>query len=136
MNVLFKVLTMCLFLWIGAGLAMAADAPFRIIYHQDNVNVDETTIAGELFVSVYNGSGGDVKDLIVAIPDPNDITYHNLPILIGSIPNDQMKEVTEHFEAAKAEAAETVAKEVVWSVEYTNPAGERKTVDVSGKKGL
>lgn len=116
---------------------LAAQDPFKIIYRQENVKITESDYSANVMINVFNNSGEDASELTVAIPETNDLLFHTLPTTIGDVPNGHMVEILVPIDLP-TEAATPVPQtgEMTWALQYRSPAGEYKTVDLVGKRGL
>ena len=116
-----------------AGPVFAQDA-FHVGYRQENVVVEGNTVTGKLLVSVYNVSGGKVRDVTVSVPGPNNVTYDNRTIFIGDLADGQRVEALDIFSVpAEMRQSDRVEDQISVDVEYTTAAGERKKAQVTGR---
>lgn len=114
---------------------VSAEDLFHISYRQQNLSSDSLTQSGILMVTVVNVSGEDVKDMMVSVPGPNNVTFDHRSILIGDLVEGAQTEILDQFHVPQELAnTEAVEDRIAWEVEYTNSAGQRQTVEVTGER--
>lgn len=110
-----------------------ADDKFHIHYRVANLNQDENSLSGTVFLNVYNTSGEGVSDMVAWIPEPNQVTYDQHQIGVGNLADGAQVEVLDPLivpiEIANTEPA---TEPVSWRLEYTNTLGQRLSIDVIG----
>jgi hypothetical protein len=115
--------------------SLAEQEPFHISYRQQNLSSDGLTKSGMLLVTVVNVSGENAQDLVASVPGPNNVTYDSRAIQIGDLADGQQVEVLNEFHVPQQFAnPDAIEHNVAWEVEYTDSAGERKSVRVTGER--
>lgn len=133
------LILVCLLLSLPALPASAAEdpPPFRLIFRQENVVSDEAKTHANLMINVINLSGGEAKDLLVSLPMQSSFIPLDVPVFLGTIPDGRQSEVVQVTALDNDTVAAAEPEErLMWRIEYTNPAGERTSVDVKGEKGF
>jgi hypothetical protein len=111
-----------------------ADEAFHVTSRQENVSSDDSTITGLLILNVYNTSGEVAQDLEAWVEGPNSVTYDNHRIFLGTLAEGDQIEVLDTISApAELAGPRTADETVVWTLEYTNSAGQRVTIQVAGQ---
>jgi len=122
-----------IFTFITLPYASLADDKFQIHYRVANLNQDETSLSGTVFLNVYNTSGENVSDMVAWIPEPNQVTYDQHQIGVGNLADGAQVEVLDPFIVPiEITTAEPASESVSWRLEYTNAVGQRQSIDVIG----
>lgn len=129
---------MTLSLIVLSGMsAQAAEEPFQIIYRQDNVKESPDFFVSDVFINVYNATEEDATAVTVSIPEPNQLLNHSLPVVFGDIPHRHQKEVVEKVMSLKNHVTSDLRTlPVIFRIEYSSAGGERKIIELEGKKGI
>jgi hypothetical protein len=113
--------------------ASLADDKFHIHYRVANLNQNESSLSGTVFLNVYNTSGEDVSDVVAWIPEPNQVTYDQHHIGVGNLADGAQVEVLDPFTVPiEITNVEPAAESVSWRLEYTDALGLRQSIDVVG----
>ncbi|OGW47972.1 MAG: hypothetical protein A2078_08880 [Nitrospirae bacterium GWC2_57_9] len=88
--------------------------------------------SAHLLVTVRNKSGSDAKDVVAFILEQNNVTEEH--VLIGNLSRDQRVEVMHPVGMPAEGASEVMDESAVWSIEYSDDSGARRTVLVQGTR--
>lgn len=119
---------------LAASPASAKDL-FDVAYRQINVPQDAAAASGYLLVTVRNMTGSEARDVAASVPEANTVTYDDRQVFIGTLAAGQRVEVMDAIgRAQEGMPSGDMAAEALWRIEFTDATGERKTVDVVGRK--
>ncbi len=114
-------------------LTSPAEDDFHVHYRLENLSEDSQYLSGTLFLNVYNTSGEDAFEIIAWVLDPNQVTYDQRQIGVGSLADGAQVEVLDEFIVPiEITQGEQETGPVTWRLEYTDPLGARHAVDVLG----
>ena len=115
--------------------AAGIEEPFHVMYRHIDTSSDADSLSGTLILNIYNTSGEDARDIVAMVPGPNNVTYDNRHIFIGTLNDGQQVEILERFVVPHdlGDAA-SLQDEVGWQLEFTNTLGARTTLEVVGHR--
>ena len=109
--------------------------PFEVIYRQDNTIPGDVSTKSDLYLTVVNQSGAEIRDVSVSAMTPNPFFVINIPIPFDSIPDGIHKELLVPADVPNLDVANNASEEIIWQITYTSSTGEPQTVDVVGERG-
>jgi hypothetical protein len=69
------------------------------------------------------------------MPIQNNVTFDNRTLFVGDLAEGQQAGVFDQFQVPQEIAhPETVEERITWTVEFTNPAGDRVVTKVMGER--
>lgn len=115
-----------------AGIAAAGEM-LDITYRHEGITADDSTVSGVLVLYVVNSSGAEIRDIMISVPEENNVTFDNRAIPIGTLAGGQPVQVLSEFtvpaEIANLDAIEETS---TWKIDYTGADGRRAEASAPG----
>ena len=109
--------------------------PFEVMFRQENSIPGDVSTRSDLYLTVVNQSGAEIRDVTVSAIKPNPFFVINIPIPFDSIPDGIHKELLVPADVPNVDVTSNASEEIIWQITYTSSSGETKSVEVVGERG-